>query len=175
LFFFVVWLSLLWKVLRGIITSIGEHSPSQDIYDDNIWHSSNYGLLAQFIMKKIPTFTDLETVQTVVFNLAETLSNHKLKFEEVVTQGIFNITKSYLKAQHYEKQPAPQQKSAGVIKKVCKIKTVRKTEEFDVAKITKKMMMDVVIFCSKTVKNQALVSRGLSAHVEPLVELDILK
>ncbi len=155
--------------------SVGNIAPSSEIYDNNTWHDSNYGILAKHIMKKSNDYSKFEHVHTLIFNLAERITNHKIKFDEAFTQGVFNITKSFLKAQFEQNAPTAMPKTPGVIKKIQKVKTIKRTVEFDVSKITKKMMTDFSIYCGKLVKNNDLKRAGFHAHVEPLPELDILK
>jgi hypothetical protein len=162
-------------VLQEIVVTVGNIAPSTEIYDNNTWHDSNYGILAKFIMGKSDSYSKFESLNSVVYNLAEKISNHKAKFDEAFTQAVFNLTKSFLKSQLMEKVPTPAEKGSMVIKKIVKVKTVRKSAEFDVSKMTKKMVVDFTMYCGKVVKNMALINAGLRDHAEELAELDILK
>jgi hypothetical protein len=114
---FLLLFLFLWKVLQEIVVSVGNIAPSSEIYDNNTWHDSNYGILAKFIMGKSDSYSKFESLNSVVYNLAEKISNHKAKFDEAFTQAVFNLTKSFLKSQLTEKVPTPAEKGSMVIKK----------------------------------------------------------
>jgi hypothetical protein len=159
--------------LQSMVEKLGNLAPDSTIFNDNPYHASNYGIVCKAMMDNDLSYVNFCNMHNVLFKLAKDVSEHKSKFEEVYNEAIYGITRSFFKAN--QKPQTPKATNPQVIKHHVKVKAVRKIEDYNMKLVSKKMMLEVIDYAKKFVKNKLLIAAGLASHIEVLPDLDILQ
>ena len=108
-------------------------------------NQSNHEKLSAFLKSKLKLFVKLTGNHSAFFEVAKTIAERKVKFDEVLNQAVFDLVSRFVKLQIVAKNGSPEPKKRdGVIKQHVKTKVVKRSSEPEVKLITKNHIREFV-------------------------------
>ena len=125
-------------------------------------NQSNHEKLSAFLKSKLKLFVKLTGNHSAFFEVAKTIAERKVKFDEVLNQAVFDLVSRFVKLQIVAKSGSPEPKKRdGVIKQHVKTKVVKRSSEPEVKLITKNHIREFVACAAKFITKKELQDNAL--------------